>query len=96
MPEPDPIAARQKVAAAGVRGELPSAFHPPSGCRFRTRCSRAEERCALEEPPLLSFGAGHVAACHFPLETPITLSASCSALTSAPDVPGGRTVPSVD
>ena len=93
VPEPDPVAARQKLAVAAVRGELPSAVHPPSGCRFRTRCPRAEERCALEEPPLVSFGAGHVAACHFPLETPIRLSASSSALTSAPDVPGGRTDP---
>jgi peptide/nickel transport system ATP-binding protein len=70
VPEPDPATARQKVANESVRGELPSAVNPPSGCRFRTRCARAEERCALEEPPLVSFGAGHLAACHFPLETP--------------------------
>jgi len=83
VPEPDPIAARKKLGVAAVRGELPSAVHPPSGCRFRTRCPRAEERCALEEPPLVSFGTGHVAACHFPLETPVTLSASSSAVRSA-------------
>ena len=83
VPEPDPIAARKKSGVAAVRGELPSAVHPPSGCRFRTRCPRAEERCALEEPPLVSFGTGHVAACHFPLETPVTLSASSSAVRSA-------------
>ena len=96
VPEPDPVAARQKLAVAAVRGELPSAVHPPSGCRFRTRCPRAEERCALEEPPLVSFGTGHVAACHFPLETPTRLPASSSAGRSAPDVAGVSTVPSAN
>jgi oligopeptide/dipeptide ABC transporter ATP-binding protein len=78
VPEPDPATARQKVATDGIRGELPSAVHPPSGCRFRTRCPRAEQRCTVEEPPLVSFGSGHVAACHFPLETPVTRSGSSS------------------
>ncbi|HEV3067442.1 MAG TPA: oligopeptide/dipeptide ABC transporter ATP-binding protein, partial [Streptosporangiaceae bacterium] len=49
-------------------GELPSAVTPPSGCRFRTRCSFAQDLCAAEEPQLRSFGPGHVAACHFPLQ----------------------------
>jgi peptide/nickel transport system ATP-binding protein len=96
VPEPDPIAARQKLGVAAVRGELPSAVHPPSGCRFRTRCPRAEERCALEEPPLVSFGTGHVAACHFPLETPTRLSAPSSPRPSAPDLGGGGVVPSAN
>jgi peptide/nickel transport system ATP-binding protein len=59
-----------------VRGELPSAVDPPSGCRFRTRCPRAEARCAAEEPALTDFGGGHVAACHFPLQTPVQLVGS--------------------
>lgn len=82
VPEADPVKARMKVTATGVRGELPSAVDPPSGCRFRTRCPRAEERCAQEEPQLVSFGKGHIAACHFPLETPVSISAleSSSAL----------------
>jgi peptide/nickel transport system ATP-binding protein len=53
-----------------VTGELPSAFDPPSGCRFRTRCPFAQELCATTEPQVQSFGAGHSAACHFPLQKP--------------------------
>ena len=50
-----------------IRGEPPSPIHPPSGCRFRTRCPRAEQRCADEEPPMRELADGHFAACHFPL-----------------------------
>jgi peptide/nickel transport system ATP-binding protein len=57
-----------------VRGELPSAVNPPSGCRFRTRCPRAQSLCAEVEPILTNFGPQHVAACHFPLQTPVTLT----------------------
>ena len=74
VPEADPAKARLKVRAKGVRGELPSAVDPPSGCRFRTRCPRAEERCAVETPPWADFGSGHMALCHFPLETPVSIS----------------------
>jgi len=69
IPVPEPGVEREKTGAA-VAGELPSAVNPPSGCRFRTRCQFAQEVCAAEEPPLRSFGPGHVAACHFPLQTP--------------------------
>src|SRR5690242_5748567 len=69
IPLPEPDAERAKTGAA-IKGELPSPVNPPSGCRFRTRCQFAQERCAAEEPELRSFGPGHVAACHFPLQTP--------------------------
>jgi peptide/nickel transport system ATP-binding protein len=69
IPVPEPSHERAKAGAA-IKGELPSPVNPPSGCRFRTRCPFAQEICAAEEPMLRSFGPGHVAACHFPLQTP--------------------------
>jgi peptide/nickel transport system ATP-binding protein len=70
-PVADPVAEKAKVSE-GVTGELPSAIHPPSGCRFRTRCPRAQAICADEEPPMTPFaGEGHLAACHFPMEIPV-------------------------
>jgi peptide/nickel transport system ATP-binding protein len=69
-PVADP-AAERATENAGVRGELPSAVSPPSGCRFRTRCPRAQDLCAQEEPPLRPFASdGHLGACHFPLHDP--------------------------
>jgi peptide/nickel transport system ATP-binding protein len=70
VPVADPTLEKAKENQ-GVRGELPSAVAPPSGCRFRTRCPFAQELCAREEPPLRPFTAfGHRAACHFPLREP--------------------------
>jgi oligopeptide/dipeptide ABC transporter ATP-binding protein len=69
IPDPDPDQAKA-TRGRHLAGELPSAISPPSGCRFRTRCPFAQEQCAVEEPLLRPFGAGHFAACHFPLQTP--------------------------
>jgi peptide/nickel transport system ATP-binding protein len=67
IPVPDPEAAKAGEGE-GIKGELPSPVHPPSGCRFRTRCPYAQDICVEQEPPLRTFGPGHVAACHFPLQ----------------------------
>ena len=69
IPSPDPRAAPTELDAT-VHGEPASPIDPPSGCRFRTRCPRAQERCALEEPKLRKLGADHFAACHFPVSEP--------------------------
>jgi peptide/nickel transport system ATP-binding protein len=65
--------ARAGRERAAIRGELPSPMTPPSGCRFRTRCPRAQEVCAAVEPPMRPLrrqaagAAPHQTACHFPL-----------------------------
>ena len=88
IPVPKPSLERAKQGAA-IRGELPSPVNPPSGCRFRTRCQFAQEICAAEEPQLRSFGPGHVAACHFPLQTPDESAVSVPAMTSSGPVTSG-------
>jgi peptide/nickel transport system ATP-binding protein len=85
IPVPDPAIARTR-RGIGITGELPSSINPPSGCRFRTRCPLAQDICAEEEPALRSFGPGHIAACHFPLQTAPGGSAQ-DAVSSAAAVP---------
>jgi len=65
IPVPDPSVRPQDRSI--LSGEIPSPVSPPSGCRFRTRCPRAEERCANEVPEVRDVGDGQFVACHFPL-----------------------------
>jgi peptide/nickel transport system ATP-binding protein len=72
VPIPDPAAERSRERIL-LHGEVPSPVNPPSGCRFRTRCWKADSRCADEAPPLHlidSDGGQHLVACHYPENGP--------------------------
>ena len=88
IPSTEPGAAR---ASAPLIGEPPSPINPPSGCRFRTRCPRAVERCASEVPEPRELAPGHLVACHFPLNEPAPAEAGAAVPSQSASPPAAST-----
>ncbi|MDQ6837349.1 MAG: ATP-binding cassette domain-containing protein [Actinomycetota bacterium] len=84
VPIPDPERERRRRRIV-LEGDLPSPITPPSGCRFRTRCWKAQDLCAEQVPALVDRGQGHPVACHFPDEVDILAQMTAAGKTE----PGG-------
>jgi oligopeptide/dipeptide ABC transporter ATP-binding protein len=78
VPVPNPAVERQRQRIL-LTGDVPSAVAPPSGCRFRTRCWKAQDICASENPELTDRGQGHPVACHFADADPTVLRGKVTA-----------------
>lgn len=72
IPVPNPAIMKNRKSVS-LKGSIPSPINPPSGCRFRTRCPYAFDKCAAEEPPLIDIGDGHLSACHLNAEKQIVV-----------------------
>ena len=70
MPVPDPDRRQRSASGSVSRATCPSPLNPPPGCRFHTRCWKAQEICRTVEPPLRPLGPDHQVACHFPENAP--------------------------
>lgn len=85
-PSVDPARRKARIV---LQGEIPSVVNPPSGCRFHTRCPRAEARCAVEAPALRPLDAARRVRCHFPFELAppagaAPVEAACEGIHAAP------------
>jgi len=91
IPDPRENRARERVV---ITGEPPSPVDPPPGCVFNTRCPRAQDLCRREIPRLSEYAAGHLAACHFPINV-TAAEAAASARSSASPEAASDTAPQV-
>ena len=89
IPSTEPSATR---ASATIKGEPPSPINPPSGCRFRTRCPRATDLCATDEPVPRELATGHLVACHFPLTEPAPAAAAGNGSAAAQSTAASKAV----
>jgi oligopeptide/dipeptide ABC transporter ATP-binding protein len=90
VPVPDPTS-RDKKTRIRLTGDVPSPADPPSGCRFRTRCWKAQEICATDEPELVErSGSDHASACHFAEKREIVVTHEAGPLTALPEVGTAR------
>jgi oligopeptide/dipeptide ABC transporter ATP-binding protein len=90
IPDPDLSHERERIV---LQGDVPSPINPPSGCRFHPRCRYMTDICREVEPPLTSYGHGHLAACHHPLNVDKETLAQVSVSEREPGSDEARPIP---